>query len=111
MLLILPLKLLDRVWNKIRLKHYSIRTIQELPSTCIYQYGHINYLINRRDAPVPSAGATGHRVTASSTGKVRKEVIFYLLSADPEGIGSAFHRAGRAESKNNPSLQEKHNLM
>ena len=25
-----PVKLLDRVRNKIRLKHYSIRTIQEL---------------------------------------------------------------------------------
>ncbi len=79
-------------------------------------------LINRKDAPVPSAGATpvpfseatgqaGHRVTASSTGKVRKEDIFSLLSADTGGIGSAFHRAGRAESKKNPSLREKNNLM
>ena len=40
-----PVKLLDRVRNKIRLKHYSIRTIPELPSTCIYQYGHINPIV------------------------------------------------------------------
>ncbi len=43
MLLILPLKLLDRVRNEIRLRHYSIRTIQDLPSKCIYKYDHINY--------------------------------------------------------------------
>ena len=42
-----PVKLLELVRNKIRLKHYSIRTIHELPSTCIRKYGHINYLINR----------------------------------------------------------------
>jgi len=72
-----PVKLLDRVRVKIRLKHYSIRTIQELPGTCIRKFGHINYLINRKNAPVPSAVATGQA-------KCVKKSFFICFPLTPE---------------------------